>query len=108
MKILIVGAGAVGGYFGARLAQAGRDVTFLVRPSRAQQLRSEGLRIISPHGDLTLQPKTINAKDVDSAFDIIFLSVKALDGERANDGMDPAGGPDAIIYPVLNGMRHID
>ena len=62
MKILVVGAGAVGGYFGARLAQAGRDVTFLVRPSRAQHLRSEGLRIVSPHGDLTLKPKTITAK----------------------------------------------
>ena len=47
MKILVVGAGAVGGYFGARLAQAGRDVTFLVRPSRAEHLRSEGLRIVS-------------------------------------------------------------
>ena len=108
MKILVVGAGAVGGYFGARLAQAGRDVTFLVRPSRAQQLRSEGLRIVSPHGDLTLQPKTITAKELDSPFDIIFLSVKAQALDQAMKDMAPAVGPDTMIYPVLNGMRHIE
>ncbi len=108
MKILIVGAGAVGGYFGARLAQAGRDVTFLVRPLRAQQLRGEGLRIVSPHGDLTLQPKTITAKELDSPFDIIFLSVKAPALEQAMDDMAPAVGPETMIYPVLNGMRHLE
>jgi 2-dehydropantoate 2-reductase len=108
MKTLVVGAGAVGGYFGARLAQAGRDVTFLVRPSRAQQLRSEGLRIISPHGDLTLQPKTITAKELDSPVDIVFLSVKASALDQAMDDMAPAIGPETMIYPVLNGMRHIE
>jgi 2-dehydropantoate 2-reductase len=108
MKILVVGAGAVGGYFGARLAQAGRDVTFLVRPSRARQLRSEGLRIVSPHGDLTLQPKTITAKELDGPFDLIFLSVKAPALDQAMDDMAPAVGPETMIYPVLNGMRHIE
>lgn len=108
MKILVVGAGAVGGYFGARLAQAGRDVTFLVRPSRAQQLSNEGLRIVSPHGDLTLQPKTVTAKELDAPFDIILLSVKALALDQAIEDMAPAVGPDTMIYPVLNGMRHIE
>jgi 2-dehydropantoate 2-reductase len=108
MKILVVGAGAVGGYFGARLAQGGRDVTFLVRPSRAQQLRSEGLRILSPHGDLTLQPKAIAAKELDSPFDIIFLSVKAQALDQTMEDMAPAVGPDTMIYPVLNGMRHVE
>jgi 2-dehydropantoate 2-reductase len=108
MKILVVGAGAVGGYFGARLAQAGRDVTFLVRPVRSQQLRSEGLRIVSPHGDLTLQPKTITGKELDSPFDIILLSVKAQALDQAMKDMAPAVGPDTMIYPVLNGMRHIE
>jgi 2-dehydropantoate 2-reductase len=108
MKILVVGAGAVGGYFGARLAQAGRDVTFLVRPSRAQHLRSEGLRILSPHGDFTLQPKTVIAEYLQSPFDIIFLSVKALALDQAIKDMAPAVGPDTMIYPVLNGMRHIE
>jgi 2-dehydropantoate 2-reductase len=108
MKILVVGAGAVGGYFGARLAQAGRDVTFLVRPSRAQHLRSEGLSILSPHGDLTLQPKTITTKELDGPFDIVFLSVKAQALDQTIKDMAPAIGPDTMIYPVLNGMRHID
>jgi 2-dehydropantoate 2-reductase len=108
MKILIVGAGAVGGYFGARLAQAGRDVTFLVRPSRAQHLRSEGLRVLSPHGDLTLQPTTITAEELHSSFDIIFLSVKAPALDQVMKDMAPAVGPDTMIYPVLNGMRHIE
>ncbi len=108
MKILVVGAGAVGGYFGARIAQAGRDVTFLVRPSRAQHLRSEGLRIVSPHGDFTLQPKTITAKELDSPFDIIFLSVKAQALDQAMDDMASAVGPNTMIYPVLNGMRHVE
>ena len=108
MKILVVGAGAVGGYFGARLSQAGRDVTFLVRPSRAQQLHNEGLRIVSPYGDLTLQPKTITAKELDRPFDIIFLSVKSLALDQAIADMAPAVSPETMIYPVLNGMRHID
>jgi 2-dehydropantoate 2-reductase len=108
MKILVVGAGAVGGYFGARLAQAGRDITFLVRPSRAQHLRSEGLRIVSPHGDLTLQPQTITAKELDGPFDLVFLSVKAQALDQAIEDMAPAVGPNTMIYPALNGMRHIE
>jgi 2-dehydropantoate 2-reductase len=107
MKILVVGAGAVGGYFGARLAEAGRDVTFLVRPARAQQLQRDGLRIISPHGDLTLKPQTVTSTDITSPYDIIFLSVKAQALDQAIKDMAPAVGPETMIYTVLNGMRHI-
>ena len=64
MKILVVGAGAVGGYFGARLAEAGREVTFLVRSSRIQQLQRDGLRILSPHGDLTIRPQTVSSDQI--------------------------------------------
>ncbi len=77
MRILIVGAGAVGGYFGGRLAQAGRDVTFLVRPSRAKQLGKDGLRIISPHGHAVVTPKLITAEEIETPYDLVFLSVKA-------------------------------
>jgi 2-dehydropantoate 2-reductase len=107
MKILVVGAGAVGGYFGARLEQADRDVTFLVRPARAQQLRRDGLRILSPHGDLTLKPKIITAHELSGPYDIIFLSVKAQALDQAIKDMSAAVGPETMIYPVLNGMRHI-
>ena len=108
LRILIVGAGAVGGYFGGRLAQAGRDVTFLVRPSRAKQLSQDGLRIISPHGDAVLSPKLISADKIDAPYDIIFLSVKAYALEAAMNDFAAAVGPETIIFPVLNGMRHID
>ena len=108
LRILIVGAGAVGGYFGGRLAQAGRDVTFLVRPSRAKQLSQDGLRIISPHGDVVLSPKLISADKIDAPYDIIFLSVKAYALEAAMNDFAAAVGPETIIFPVLNGMRHID
>jgi 2-dehydropantoate 2-reductase len=108
MRILIVGAGAVGGYFGGRLAQAGRDVTFLVRPSRAKQLGQDGLRIISPHGNVVLTPKLVSAGEIDTPYDLVFLSVKAYALEAAMNDFAAAVGPETMILPVLNGMRHID
>lgn len=108
MRILVVGAGAVGGYFGGRLAEAGRDVTFLVRPSRAKQLGQDGLRIISPHGDAVLAPKLVSAGAIGTPYDLVFLSVKAYALESAMDDFAPAVGPETMILPVLNGMRHLD
>ena len=108
MRILIVGAGAVGGYFGGRLAQAGRDVTFLVRPSRAKQLRQDGLRIVSPHLNAVLTPKLVSAEEIDSAYDFVFLSVKAYALEAAMNDFAAAIGPETMMFPALNGMRHID
>jgi 2-dehydropantoate 2-reductase len=108
MRILIVGAGAVGGYLGGRLAQAGRDVTFLVRATRAKQLRQDGLRIISPHGDAVLTPKLVSAEEIDTPYDLVFLSVKAYALEAAMNDFAAAVGPETMILPVLNGMRHID
>jgi 2-dehydropantoate 2-reductase len=107
LKILIVGAGAVGGYFGARLAAAGRDVTFLVRPNRAAALRAQGLQVKSPLGDLTLQPKLVIAEDLSGPFQLIFLSVKACALEAAMKDFAPAVGPNSLILPVLNGMAHM-
>jgi 2-dehydropantoate 2-reductase len=108
MKILIVGAGSVGGYFGGRLAQAGRDVTFLVRPSRAQQLSRDGLRLISPHGNAVLRPKLVSAGQIVTPYDLIFLSVKAYALDSAMHDFAAAVGPQTMILPVLNGMRHVD
>jgi 2-dehydropantoate 2-reductase len=108
MRILIVGAGAVGGYFGGRLVQAGRDVTFLVRPSRAKQLRQNGLRITSPHGDAVLTPKLVTAEKINTPYDLVFLSVKAYALEAAMNDFAAAVGPETMIFPALNGMRHID
>jgi len=108
MKILVVGAGAVGGYFGARLAQMGRDVTFLVRPSRMQQLQRDGLRIVTPNGDLTIKAQAITSDQIHLAYDVVLLSVKSLALNQAIADMAPAIDPSTMIYPVLNGMRHMD
>jgi 2-dehydropantoate 2-reductase len=108
MKILVVGAGAVGGYFGARLAQAGRDVTFLIRPHSVERLQRDGLQIISPNGDLNLKPRIVTSSQIESPYDLILVSVKAQALEGAIADMKPAVGPQTMIYPVLNGMRHME
>ena len=108
MRILIVGAGAVGGYFGGRLVQGKRDVTFLVRPSRAKQLRQDGLRIVSPHGNAILTPKLVTTQELDTPYDLVFLSVKAYALDAAMNDFAAAVDPETMIFPVLNGMRHID
>lgn len=109
MRILVVGAGAVGGYFGSRLIQAGRDVTFLVLPKRAELIKSQGLQIVSPsHGDFTARPKTITATQIASPYDLIFLSVKSYSLAAAINDFTPAVGSQTVIIPVLNGMHHLD
>ncbi len=109
MRILVVGAGAIGGYFGGRLLQAGRDVTFLVRPKRAMELARDGLVIKSPHGDVTLKnPPTVLADKLTEKFDMVLLSCKAFDLEDAIKSFAPAVGPQTSIVPLLNGMRHLD
>ncbi len=108
MRVLVVGAGATGGYLGARLAAAGRDVTFLVRPKRAAHLQANGLQVISPVGDLTIAPKLVTAGKIARPFDLVLLTVKGFGLEAAIDDLAPAVGPASMILPVLNGMRHMD
>lgn len=109
MRILVVGAGAIGGYFGGRLLQSGADVTFLVRPKRAAELASAGLVIKSPLGDITLKnPSTVQADKLSEKFDVVLLSCKAFDLDDAIASFAPAVGPQTAIIPMLNGMRHLD
>lgn len=110
MRILVVGAGAIGGYFGGRLLEAGRDVTFLVRAGRAAQLKNTGLVVRSAAaGDFTLaNPPMILAEALREPFDLILLSCKAYDLESAIESFAPAVGPQTAILPLLNGMRHLD
>ncbi len=108
VRILVVGAGSTGGYFGGRLAQAGRDVTFLVRQARAAALRDKGLQIVSPYGDVTLAPQLVTADAIRAPFDAVLLTVKAFSLAAALDDLAPAVGHDTMILPVLNGMRHVD
>jgi 2-dehydropantoate 2-reductase len=109
MRILVIGAGATGGYFGGRLLQAGRDVTFLVRPERAARLAETGLVIKSTHGDVALPPPpTLQASQVREPFDVVILSCKSYDLDSAIAAFAPAVGPGTMVIPLLNGMRHLD
>jgi 2-dehydropantoate 2-reductase len=109
MRILVVGVGALGGYFGGRLKAAGRDVTFLVRPRRAAQLAKTGLVIRSPMGDMDLaKPPTVAAENLHEPFDLILLSCKSYDLQSAMDSFAKAVGPNTAILPLLNGMKHMD
>ena len=109
MRMLVVGAGGTGGYFGGRLLEAGRDVTFLVRPARAEKLARTGLVIQSPLGDATLPaPPTVQAADLREPFDLVLLSCKAYDLADAVASFGPAVGPDTLVLPLLNGMAHLD
>src|ERR1700685_2565349 len=105
MRILVVGAGAIGGYFGGRMLQAGQDVTFLVRPRRAAELASAGLGIKRPVGDVTLKnPPAVPADQLDKTFDAVLLSCKAFDLDDAIRSFAPAVGAGTAIIPVLNGL----
>jgi 2-dehydropantoate 2-reductase len=108
MRILVLGAGGTGGYFGGRLAQGGTDVTFLVRPERARTLAERGLVIRSPFGNATLPVDTVTADTVGAAghFDIVLLSCKAYDLHSAIEAIDPAVGERTAILPILNGLAH--
>ena len=108
MKILIVGAGALGGYFGARLLAAGRDVSFLVRPGRRQQLQSTGLVVRSRFGDLSIAaPPTVLKEEISQTYDLVIVGCKAFDLESTMGSLAPAVGPGTAILPLLNGMRHL-
>jgi len=108
MKILVVGAGATGGYFGARLQEAGRDVTFLVRPRRVEVLRERGLRITGLGRETVLTPKLTTAPDLDGHYDLVLMSVKATTLPAAIDDVAAAVGPDTTVIPFLNGLAHMD
>jgi 2-dehydropantoate 2-reductase len=109
MRILVVGAGAIGGYFGGRLLQARRDVTFLVREQRAAQLRQSGLTIRSHTEALHLpDPPTILAAQLQVPFDLVLLSCKSYDLDQAIEAFRPAVGNGSKVLPLLNGMRHLD
>jgi 2-dehydropantoate 2-reductase len=107
MRILVLGAGGIGGYYGGRAAAGGADVTFLVRPRRAAQIAANGLVIKSPLGDATIAAKTVLAEDVTPGWDAIILSCKAYDLDSAIAAIRPAA-PGARIIPQLNGMAHLD
>jgi 2-dehydropantoate 2-reductase len=108
MRYLILGAGALGGYFGGMLLKGGADVTFLVRPARAAQLQRDGLVIkLQDGGELRRRVKTVQQGEPDGTYDVVLLTCKAYDLDSAIDAIAPAMGEQSVIVPVLNGVRHI-
>jgi 2-dehydropantoate 2-reductase len=108
LKILILGAGAIGGYVGGRLHQTGADVTFLVRPARREAIERDGLVIKSTKGDITQKVKTVLKASEGGPYDLVLLTPKAYDLDSAIEAIAPAVGANTTIVPLLNGMRHID
>ena len=108
MKLLVVGAGGIGGHIGGRLVEAGGDVTFLVRARRQAQLAQDGLRIMSPLGDFASVVKTVTAADLTPDYDVALLTCKSYDLEQAMADLGPAMTGRCAVLPMLNGMAHLD
>ncbi len=107
MKILILGAGAIGGYLGGRLTEAGADATFLVRDARRAQLDNEGLRLRSVFGDLDCKVTTVSGGALTPIYDLVILTCKAYDLDSAIDAIRPGLSPEGMVLPILNGLGHI-
>ncbi|WP_243521621.1 2-dehydropantoate 2-reductase [Bacillus pseudomycoides] len=107
MRILVLGAGGVGGYFGGRLVEKGEDVTFLVRSRRKQQLEKNGLAIRSIKGDFSFIPQLITKTESIDPFDLILFSTKTYHLEEAINDLKPFVGEKTIIIPLLNGIAHL-
>jgi len=110
MRILVLGAGGTGGFFGGRAAQAGVDVTFLVRPARAALLREKGLRIKTDQATDVIEPRLATADALGGPYDVVIVSCKAYDLDGAIESIKPVmqQNPKAVVLPILNGMRHYD
>ncbi|MDQ3027317.1 MAG: ketopantoate reductase family protein [Pseudomonadota bacterium] len=108
MKILVLGAGGIGGYFGGRLAEAGADVTFLVRPKRREQLVRDGLVVESPKGDMRMPVKTVLAGELAPGYDLVLFTCKAYDLDSAMDAVAPAMVGSTVLVPMLNGIAHFE
>ena len=108
MRILVLGAGAVGGYFGGRLAEAGRDVTFLLRGPRAALLAETGLTVESPLGDFHVPIAVTTAERLAGPYDLVLLTAKHYDLDAAIEAIRPAVGTDTVVLPLLNGLVHLD
>ena len=108
MRILVLGAGALGGYFGGRLLEAGADVAFLVRPRRRAQLERDGLVIESPYGALRRSVPLVSPGEAAPGWDVVLLACKAYDLEDAIAAIRAAVDARTAVLPVLNGVSHIE
>lgn len=107
MNILILGAGGIGGYFGAHLIQTGANVTYLLREQRKALIVAQGLRVETPQGPFLVQPRTITAQDIQPEYDLILLAPKSYDLDNALLSLKGALGQGTVL-PFLNGRDHLD
>ncbi len=107
MKILIVGAGGIGGFFGAKLLQAGADITFLLRDKRHQLIQSQGLTVETPKGNFTVHPKSLMSNQLEPIYDLIILAPKAFDLDDSLKSLEKAS-TQGVLLPFLNGLSHMD
>jgi len=109
MKIAIMGSGGVGGYFGARLADAGNDVSFIARGAHLDAIVSDGLRVISPFGDVHVTPaRATNDPAEIGPVDIVLFTTKLYDTESAGELCKPLIGADTAVISFLNGVDSED
>jgi len=109
MRLLVLGAGAVGGYFGARLWEKGADVTFFVREKRRSELEARGLVVKSVHGDIHVQqPQLLSAGESGEPFDVIVLSNKAYHLTESIESIAPYVGGETVVLPLMNGIAHME
>jgi 2-dehydropantoate 2-reductase len=106
MRIAVVGAGGVGGYFGGRLARSGQDVTFIARGTHLDALRAQGLRVTSVAGDFVVSPvrATADAGDV-GPVDAVIVAVKSWQLQATAESLAPLVGRDTVVLPLLNGVE---
>lgn len=107
MKILIVGAGGIGGYYGSKLMLAGADITYLLREKRQALIKKQGLVVETPRGSFTVHPKTVTANELTPIYDLIILAPKAFDLKDALQSIEKAS-TNGLILPFLNGLAHIE
>ncbi len=108
MNILVLGAGAIGGYFGARLIEAGQDVSFLVRQPRKELLDTKGLQLTSSFGDFSAPVRALTSVSSQDHYDVVILSCKAYDLDSAIEMVRPAVDATTAVLPLLNGLAHME
>ena len=108
MRFLILGAGAIGEFFGGKLLKGGADVTFLVRATRAAQLQRDGLVVKTQDGEIRTQVRAVQKDQIENSYDVILLCCKAYDFKEAIAAISPAMGERSVVLPLLNGIRHIE
>ena len=108
MKVAAMGAGGVGGYFGARLQQAGHDVTFFARGKHLAALRERGLTVESAHGNAQLKVRVFDDPAKAEVADVVLFAVKLWDTETAAEQLKPIVGKNSIVIPFQNGVESIE